>query len=69
MPLPDETARAAMIEARMKDVNVVLTDEERQQILTATERYSCADLQVLVKEAAMCPVRELTQEQLMALKS
>lgn len=24
---------------------------------------------VLVKEAAMCPVRELTQEQLMSLKS
>jgi len=32
-----------------------------------TDRYSCADLGAVVKEAAMCCVRELSSEQLMSL--
>ena len=33
-----------------------------------TEGYSCADLNFIVKEAAMAPIREIPTEQLMAMK-
>lgn len=37
-------------------------------VVQMTEGYSCSDLQAVIKEAAMSPVRELTTEQLMAIK-
>jgi SpoVK/Ycf46/Vps4 family AAA+-type ATPase len=33
-----------------------------------TEGYSCADLQFIVKEAAMAPIREMPTEALMTMK-
>ena len=42
-----------------------ISEIEKAQILRLTEGYSCSDLNSVVKEAAMGPVRELTTEQLM----
>jgi len=62
MPLPDAVARESMIDHRMKDIRIDLSPEDKAKLISLTERYSCADLMVVVKEAAMCPVRELTTE-------
>lgn len=62
MPLPDEPAREALIFHKLKDAKIELTPTDTNQLLKLTEGYSCSDLQAVVKEAAMTPVRELTTE-------
>lgn len=62
MPLPDELARESLIFHRLKDAKIELTAIDIAQLLKMTEGYSCSDLQAVVKEAAMIPVRELTTE-------
>lgn len=62
MPLPDEPAREALVFAKLKDAKLDISDEDKSQLLKMTEGYSCSDLQAVVKEAAMSPVRELTTE-------
>lgn len=57
-----------MIFHKLKDAKVEITPDETQEILKLTEGYSCSDLQAVVKEAAMAPVRELSTEQLMQIK-
>lgn len=68
MPLPDAEARLSMIKYKLKEANVNMTDADFVTLGEITEGYSCADLQSVVKEAAMIPVRELPTEQLMNLK-
>lgn len=62
MPLPDEPARESLIFHKLKDEQLELSEIEKAQILRLTEGYSCSDLNSVVKEAAMGPVRELTTE-------
>jgi len=62
MPLPDGPAREALIFAKMKDARLDLTGQEKEMVVQMTEGYSCSDLQAVIKEAAMSPVRELTTE-------
>lgn len=64
MPLPDEPARQALLDHKLKDANKDISEEDFKEIMVLTEGYSCADLNSLIKEAAMLPVRELTPEQL-----
>ena len=68
MPLPDAEARQAMVSHKLKDTNSALNEADFDVLMKLTEGYSCSDLQAVVKEAAMCPVRELTSEQLMQIK-
>lgn len=68
LPLPDPIAREALIFHKLKDARIEVTPEDTQHIMKMTEGYSCSDLQAVVKEAAMFPVRELSTEQLMAIK-
>lgn len=69
MPLPDSEARKALIEGKLqKDVRSDLTEEQWATLLSLTEGYSCADLQFIVKEAAMAPIREMPTEALMTMK-
>ena len=68
MPLPDEPARESLIFHKLKDERLEISEIEKAQILRLTEGYSCSDLNSVVKEAAMGPVRELTTEQLMQIK-
>ena len=62
MPLPDAPAREALIEGKIKQVNVELSATDKAMLIQMTERYSFADLNGVIKEAAMCSVRELTSE-------
>jgi SpoVK/Ycf46/Vps4 family AAA+-type ATPase len=40
-------------------VNNDITKEDIKEILRITNGYSCADMQAMIREAAMQPVREL----------
>ena len=62
MPLPDGEARKAFIEYKMKDANVEMSEADYLTLLEITEGYSCADLNQVVKEAAMIPLREIPAE-------
>jgi len=62
MPLPDAEARLSMIKYKLKDATVEISDDEYTKLGEITEGYSCADLNSVVKEAAMIPVRELPTE-------
>jgi len=68
MPLPDDPAREALIEYRLKDANSKLSEDEMKELVAHCQGYSCADLQMVIKEAAMIPVRELPTEELMKIK-
>ena len=57
-----------MIEYKLKDANHELTEQTFTVLQQMTEGYSCADLNGVVKEAAMSPMREMPTEKLMALK-
>ena len=59
MPLPDAEARLAMCKYKLKDANVEISEADYTILGEITEGYSCADLNSVVKEAAMIPVREL----------
>ena len=59
MPLPDGEARKAFITYKLKDANSELSEEDEQTLIQITEGYSCADLNQVVKEAAMIPLREI----------
>ena len=62
MPLPDSIAREAMIRYKLKEVNFQMSDADWTRLNQITEGYSCADLNAVVKEAAMVPLRELSSE-------
>ena len=68
LPLPDDPARRAIIEYKLKDANKNLSEEDMAAIVQETNGYSCADLNFVVKEAAMIPMRELSTEQLMKIE-
>ncbi len=69
MPLPDGEARISFIKYKLKDANFSLSDEEMTTLTEITEGYSCADLNQVVKEAAMIPLREIPPEQLMDMEN
>jgi SpoVK/Ycf46/Vps4 family AAA+-type ATPase len=69
MPLPDEPAREALVEHKLKDANKSYSEDDfKTMVNEITVGYSCADLNAFVKEAAMAPIREMTTEQLMNLE-
>lgn len=53
IPLPDAPAREAIIESKISKINHEIDEEGMKTILDITEGYSCADMQALIKEAAM----------------
>ena len=68
IPLPDEPAREAIISSKLQKVNNSFKEEDMQQIIKITDGYSCADMQAMIREAAMMPVRELSPEELMKIE-
>jgi len=67
MPLPDAEARKAFLEHKLRDANANISEEDMSTLLEVTEGYSCADLNQVVKEAAMIPLREIPPDQLISL--
>jgi SpoVK/Ycf46/Vps4 family AAA+-type ATPase len=68
IPLPDEEAREAIISSKLNKVNHDIDKDGYSNILSLTKGYSCADLQAMIKEAAMQPVRELPPEDILKIK-
>jgi SpoVK/Ycf46/Vps4 family AAA+-type ATPase len=64
VPLPDHVTRRKLLQITLDPEICVLSDDELDEIASATEGYSGSDLTSLCKEAAMRPVRELSSDQL-----
>ena len=63
LPLPDEEARKALIKSHLDKGNKVeMSDEDIETVTKKTHGYSSADVVILVKEAAMCLIREVPTE-------
>mmetsp|Transcript_57558 Transcript_57558/g.148052 ORF Transcript_57558/g.148052 Transcript_57558/m.148052 type:complete len:598 (-) Transcript_57558:113-1906(-) len=58
LPLPDQDARAKMFESSMKGI-AIGDDVEPTTLATMTEGYSGSDMQSLLKEASMNPIRRM----------
>lgn len=57
--LPDSKARFGAIDRLLKQVKFKISKREMDQILSATQGYSFADLNALVKDAVMGPIRDI----------
>lgn len=62
IPLPDNEAREAILQSKLEKVNHELGTEGVAEVVKMTEGYSCADMQAMIREAAMQPVREIPAE-------
>ncbi|KAK8819402.1 hypothetical protein WA556_002393 [Blastocystis sp. ATCC 50177/Nand II] len=60
IPLPDEVTRYELFKIMLKDQSVSLSKEDVKEVLRRSELYSGSDIKVLCKEAAMGPIREVT---------
>ena len=65
----DEDGRFEFIKKVINRVETNLSDEDIREIAKKTNDYSNSDLMELCREAAYQPVRELTDEQILKLKS
>jgi SpoVK/Ycf46/Vps4 family AAA+-type ATPase len=68
IPLPDAPAREAIISHQIAKINHDIDEEGMKEVLRITDGYSCADMQAMIKEAAMQPVRELSPDELLNIK-
>lgn len=57
--LPDEAARAQMFRLHLGNTPHSLTDANIQELARKTERYSGADISIIVRDALMQPVRKV----------
>ncbi|GIX64957.1 uncharacterized protein BcabD6B2_43920 [Babesia caballi] len=58
IPLPDLPARRALLELSLRDCEHQLTKEDLDEIARQTEGYSGSDLNVVVRDACMQPLRK-----------
>ncbi|KAK1442263.1 AAA domain-containing protein [Babesia gibsoni] len=58
IPLPDLTARKVLLNICLKDCNNELSDADLEEIARLTEGYSGSDLNVMVRDARMQPLRQ-----------
>ncbi|KAJ3133432.1 hypothetical protein HDU90_005751 [Geranomyces variabilis] len=59
IPLPDSEARAQMITNRIATLDHGLSDEEIATVVSRTEGYSGSDMDGLVREASLGPIRAI----------
>ena len=59
IPLPEEAARRRMFEFHVGDTPNQLSSRDFQQLARKTDRYSGADIGVVVREALMMPIRKV----------
>ena len=58
IPLPDKEARYQLLTLKLKEAIHTLTNQEILQIAEITEGFSGADLNILIRDALMQPIRE-----------
>ena len=59
IPLPDEAARKRMFELHIGDTPNQLTPKDLQELGKRTDGYSGADIEIVVREALMMPIRKV----------
>jgi SpoVK/Ycf46/Vps4 family AAA+-type ATPase len=59
IPLPDLSARQAIITNLLKDQQHTLTNNEMEHIGTLTDGFSGADMHSLCQDAALGPIRDI----------
>lgn len=59
IPLPDEEARYVMLKMNIGDTPNSLSEQDLRALADRTERFSGADISVLVRDALMQPVRKV----------
>ncbi|TPX38941.1 hypothetical protein SeLEV6574_g07502 [Synchytrium endobioticum] len=59
VPLPEAEGRLQIIENLLKGQTTALTPEEKAEIVRRTDGYSGSDMDGLVREAALGPIRDL----------
>lgn len=59
IPLPELPARIVMFKIHLGNTSHVLTDENLRELAGKTEGYSGADIQIVVRDALMEPVRKV----------
>lgn len=59
IPLPEEMARLTMFKIHLGNTAHTLTEENLRQLAKRTDRYSGADISIIVRDALMQPVRKV----------
>lgn len=59
IPLPEMSGRLVMFKIHLGNTSHVLTDDNLKQLANNTEGYSGADIQIVVRDALMEPVRKV----------
>lgn len=59
IPLPEIPARLVMFKLHLGNTSHVLTDENLRELAVNTDGYSGADIQIVVRDALMEPVRKV----------
>ena len=59
VPLPDKDTRYGLLRALMSKQRCKLTQTDYETIVGKTNGYSCSDITLLCKDAAMGPIRDL----------
>lgn len=59
IPLPDRQGRGQLVKSLMKDIKSELSDQDIEEVVTASEGFSGSDLKVLCTESAMNPLRRV----------
>lgn len=59
VPLPDKQGRSALLSLCLSDVETTMNDVACANVVNATEGFSCADVKLLCREAAMMPMRKM----------
>lgn len=64
IPLPEQSARIQILKNLLRTERTDITIEEIERVGTTTEGFSGADMQTLCHEAAMGPIRTITETQM-----
>ena len=60
--LPNEKDRETLIQSLLISLNAHLDGEQYQELAGLTSNYTCSDIALLCREAAMLPIREINLE-------
>ena len=57
--LPDEESRLAILKKNIGTISNSITEDQMRILAQKTDRFSCADISVLVRDALMQPIRKV----------